>query len=133
MWPRLVAQLLELMPHVTRLVPIADTYFSSRSAGDKTHAAALEKMSEAMRIDLLRVTASYTGLDTQIAEQSAQIAALKKSLEETQAELITQGRQLEWITKDVSSMRVWVKFGISALVILLAVTIALALKLVYAR
>ncbi len=133
MWPRLVAQLLELMPHVTRLVPIADNYFSSRSARDKAYAAALEKMSEAMRADLLRVTASYTGLDKQVAEQSVQIAALKQRLELAQDDTITQNRQLEWITKDVNSMRVWVKFGVSIIVVLLAVIIALTLKVLYGR
>ena len=54
MWPRLLTQLLELLPHMTRLVPMADKYFASKTAGEKANEAALAAMAEGVRAILGR-------------------------------------------------------------------------------
>jgi len=137
MWPRLIAQLLELTPHVTRLVPMADNYFASRAAGDRAQAAALNNFGETMRGDLATISDSTTALSIrvtqQMTDQAAKITALQRTLEQAEADNLTQGRQLEWLTKDVSSLRVWVKFGTATIILLLAVTLGLIVKLFLAR
>ena len=35
MWPKLLMQLFELLPHISRLVPMADKYFSQKAAAEK--------------------------------------------------------------------------------------------------
>ena len=54
MWPKLLAQLFELLPHVSRLIPMADRFFASRAATDRATEAAMAAMAEGVRGDLGR-------------------------------------------------------------------------------
>ena len=49
MWPKLLMQLFELLPHISRLVPMADKYFSQKTAAEKANEAALAAMAEGVR------------------------------------------------------------------------------------
>jgi hypothetical protein len=137
MWPRLLAQLIELTPHVTRLVPLADNYFATRANGDRAHAAALNTLSDTMRSDLATISDSTTALSVrvnqQLADQTARITSMQRALEQAEADNITQNRQLEWLTRDVNSLRIWVKFGTATIILLLAVTLGLLVKLFLSR
>jgi hypothetical protein len=137
MWPRLIAQLIELLPHVTRLVPMADKYLSSKAASDRTHAAALNSLGETMHGDLTVLSDSHAALTRQVAlqmaDQTAKISALQRSIDQAESDNIKINRQVEWLTKDVNSLRLWVKFGTATIVLLLAVTLALMIKLYLAR
>jgi len=133
MWPRLIAQLIELMPHATRLMPMADNYLAVRREGAKAQAGALADLAENLRVDVGRVTDSYNGLARQIGEQKAQIAALKDAVEVAQTQSMTQTKQLEWITTDVNTLRVWVKFGVVIIVLLLLAVLALTLQILRIR
>ncbi len=82
MWP----MLFELLPHFTRLLPMADKYLSSRSADDKAQAAALAALGESVRSDLGKAAEMHSGVERALKEQSAlvgEIAAegLRLSLE----------------------------------------------------
>jgi hypothetical protein len=46
MWPKM---LLELLPHLSRLIPTADNYLSSRKESDKAQAAALTALGDEVR------------------------------------------------------------------------------------
>jgi hypothetical protein len=59
MWPKI---LLELLPHFTRVLPLADRYFSSRGDQDKAHAAALAALGDEVRGGLGRVDEVNAGL-----------------------------------------------------------------------
>jgi hypothetical protein len=133
MWPRLIAQLIELMPQATRLMPMADNYLAVRREGAKAQAGALADLAENLRVDVGRVTDSYNGLARQIGEQKAQIAALKDAVEVAQTQSMTQTKQLEWITTDVNTLRVWVKFGVVIIVLLLLAVLALTLQILRIR
>jgi hypothetical protein len=133
MWPRLISQLIELLPHATRLMPMADNYLAVRSEGAKAQAGALADLAENLRLDVGRVTDSYNGLARQITEQKAQIAALQDALEVAQTHSMAQTKQLEWITTDVNALRVWVKFGVVAIVLLLLAVLALTLQILHSR
>jgi hypothetical protein len=78
--------LFELLPHFTRLLPMADKYLSSRSADDKAQAAALAALGESVRSDLGKAAEMHSGVERALKEQSAlvgEIAAegLRLSLE----------------------------------------------------
>jgi hypothetical protein len=133
MWPRLIAQLVELLPHAARLLPMADNYLASRREGDRAQAAALAEFADGMRGDIGRVTDTYDALSRQLADQKQQILAIRESLDLAQTNSTLQTKQLEWITSDVNSLRVWVKFGMVIIVLLLSALIVLAVQILHSR
>ncbi|MDW5264897.1 MULTISPECIES: hypothetical protein [Acidobacteriaceae] len=124
MWPKLFAQLFELLPHITRLVPMADKYFSSRTSSEKATEAAMVAMAEGVRGDLGQVTKAHAGLYQQLQEQSGQIA-------EVSAEVKRMGAALERVTAlelQVVALGWWVKVGVSLIVALLVAVIVLLVR-----
>jgi hypothetical protein len=118
MWPKALVQLLELAPHVTRLVPMADRYLQSRAQVRDTQRRALEQMADGlrdnlgqladgMRGDLTQMAAAQAGIYHQLNQQSetlARIAADMRATRLTSDELDTRLTQIEkrisrlWIT-----------------------------------
>ena len=41
MWPKALAQLIELAPHAARLLPMADKFFQSKTAGEEANRKAM--------------------------------------------------------------------------------------------
>jgi phage-related minor tail protein len=80
MWPKALAQLIELAPHIARLLPTADRYLQSRSAGDAATREALTKIGEDVRGDINRVTASHEGIYRQLNEQGERMAQLAEQM-----------------------------------------------------
>jgi len=76
MWPKAISSLIELAPHVARLVPMADRFFNSKSAEADASRTAMEQMAEGLRGDLGQVTASHAGLYRQLNDQSVQLSAV---------------------------------------------------------
>jgi chromosome segregation ATPase len=73
MWPKL---LFELLPHFSRLMPMADKYLSTRSASEKAQEAALAALAGEVRGELGKVTEANAGVSRQLQEQGSQIAEL---------------------------------------------------------
>jgi len=80
MWPK---ALLELAPHLVRLVPAANRFLQDKAAGDDANRKAIETMAEGLRGDLGQVTAAHAGLYRQLNEQSEALAVMKASVEAT--------------------------------------------------
>jgi hypothetical protein len=76
MWPKAIAQLIELLPHAARLLPVADNFFKSKTAGEEANRKAMEAMADGLRGDLGQVTASHTGLYRQLNDQSEKLAEI---------------------------------------------------------
>jgi hypothetical protein len=76
MWPKAISSLIELAPHITRLVPLADRFFNSKSAEADASRTAMEQMADGLRGDLGQVTASHAGLYRQLNDQSIAISAV---------------------------------------------------------
>lgn len=81
MWPKALAQLIEVAPHVSRLIPVADRFLQARASNDEATQRAVEQVA-ALRTDLARVTASHESLYRQLNEQTERLAAV---VENTQA------------------------------------------------
>jgi hypothetical protein len=74
MWPKAIAQLVELLPHAARLLPMADKFFASKTAGEEANRRAMDAMAEGLRGDLGQVTASHAGLYRQLNELNDKLA-----------------------------------------------------------
>ncbi len=83
--------LLDLLPHFTRLVPLADKYFSNRGDQDKAHAAALAALGEEVRGGLDRVDEAHAGLQQALKEQSEQI--VEAGVEATRARMAVESME----------------------------------------
>jgi len=121
--------LLELLPHFTRLLPVADKYFAGRSASDKAQQAALAALAAEVTGGLGKAVEANAGLREQLQEQTAQISQV--SVEATRARMA-----IESVESRVGGLErttgLLVKLLVTALVLLVgeaAVTVVLLLKL----
>ena len=81
MWPKM---LFEILPHVGRLVPVAERFFATRSERDREEQAALTTISETLRTELGR---------------------LSDATEVTRQAVATQGDRINGIAADVARAR----------------------------
>jgi len=83
MWPKALSTLLELTPHLTRLVPMADRFLNAKSVDAEANTRAMQQMAEGLRGDLGQVTAAHAGLYRQLNDQSAHLTELSSELATT--------------------------------------------------
>ena len=108
---------------------MADAYLTTRRDAERSQAAALAAMSGGIREEINQVSGTFAGVSRQLVEQKAQIAALQDALSAAETHRIAQTKQLEWITADLNSMRVWVKSGVVVIVLMLGGLIALTVQI----
>jgi chromosome segregation ATPase len=128
MWPKVIAQLFELLPHITRLVPMADRYFSSKTASEKANEAAMAAMAEGVRGDLGQVTQAHAGLYRQLQEQSAQIAEVSEEVKRARLSIEQHEHRMLTLEANITSLGWWIKAGVSLLVVLVVVVIVLLVR-----
>ena len=128
MWPKVIAQLFELLPHITRLVPMADKYLSSKTASEKANEAAMAAMAEGVRGDLGQVTQAHAGLYRQLQDQSAQIAEVSEEVKRVRLSIEQHEHRMLTLEANITSLRWWVKAGVSLLVVLAVVMIVLLVR-----
>ena len=129
MWPKVLAQLIELLPHVSRLLPMADKFLSSKTASEKANEAALTAMAEGVRGDLGQVTKAHAGLYRQLQDQSAQITEVGEEVKRARLSLEQHEHKLEALDRKVASLALWIKAGISLLVLLAAIALVLLVQM----
>lgn len=128
MWPKVIAQLFELLPHITRLVPMADKYLSSKTASEKANEAAMAAMAEGVRGDLGQVAKAHAGLYRQLQEQSAQIAEVAEEVKQARLAAQKDDNRLAALESKVASLGLWVKAGVSVLIVLAVATLVLLVR-----
>ncbi len=133
MWPKVLLQLFELMPHVTRLVPMADKYFSSKTATEKATEAAMIAMADGVRGDLGQVTKAHAGLYRQLQDQSAQITEVAEEVKRSRLAAEQHENRMVALESTVASLQLWIKGGISLLILLAAVIIYLLVHIMHVR
>jgi ABC-type transporter Mla subunit MlaD len=133
MWPKVIAQLFELLPHISRLVPMADRYFSTKTASEKATEAAMAAMADGVRGDLGQVTKAHAGLYRQLQDQSAQIAQVFEEVKQTRQSIEQHEHRMVALESNVASLGWWVKAGVSLLTVLAVVIIVLLVHLIHAR
>lgn len=128
MWPRVLMQLVELLPHAARLIPIADRYFASRAANERANEAALAAMAEGVQADLGQVTKAHAGLYRQLQEQGAQIATIGDDIRSLRSALDQSEGRVRALEQKVSSLNLWVRLGVSVSTVLLLIILGLLLR-----
>lgn len=71
MWPKAFAQFIELAPHISRLLPMADRFFQSKASSDdaaRRSAEAMEAATKDLRGDLAQVTTAHVTFGKQLEE-----------------------------------------------------------------
>jgi phage shock protein A len=121
-------QLVELLPHAARLIPVADRYFASKSATEQANVAALTAMSEGVQADLGQVTKAHAGLYRQLQEQSAQLTVVGDDVRSLRTALDQSERRVGTLEQKVASLNLWVRMGVSISTVLLLVILGLLLR-----
>ncbi|WP_158943590.1 hypothetical protein [Granulicella sp. S190] len=129
MWSKVFAQLVELLPHVSRLVPMADKYFSSKASAEKANEAAMVAMAEGVRGDLGQVTKAHLGLYRQLQDQSAQITEVSEELKLLRLAVEQHDHRMEAIEKQVAAFGLWLKAGVPILIALVSMVVVLLVRL----
>ena len=78
MWPKAFAQFVELAPHISRLLPMADRFFQSRTASedaDRNVAEAVQTATDDLRGGLSQVTAAHIALSKQVSDLDSKLDA----------------------------------------------------------
>jgi len=121
MWPKL----LELLPHLTRLVPMLERYLNSRQAKDRENEAALVALADTVRGDLGQVTAAHAALYRQLQGLSAQVTTLEGEVRLAR-EAAERAEALAALPdKGMESLLIWVKGGVLCLGAMLVAVIIL--------
>ena len=132
MWPALV-QLLELAPHVTRLVPMADRYLQSKADSGKAQRRALEEMAERLRGDIGQAREEMRGELTQVGQQlqaqSATLASLAENVQTARRSSDEMEARLKGMEARMARLGMILIAGMVVLAILAVVIIAMLLHL----
>jgi hypothetical protein len=135
MWPKALAQLLELAPHVTRLVPVADKYLQSKAESRDASRRVMEQMAdglrgdlgsiaEGMRGDLAQIAGAQAGIYHQLNQQGETLARIAADMRATRLASDEIETRMTRIETRVS--RLWVTFfaGLIVFVIFAAGVVA---------
>lgn len=128
MWPKALSQLIELAPHITRLLPMADRFFDSKTADADASRTAMQQMAEGLRGDLGQVTAAHAGLYRQLNDQSEQLSAIASDLTSTKRSAEAMETRLATLERQSRSYQT---FLLIILLVLLAMCILLAVLLLF--
>lgn len=122
MWPKM---LLELLPHFTRLIPVADKYLATRGASDQANTAALAELGTSLRGEMDKAAEAQDGLRRQLQEQSAQMAEMAVDVSRARMGVESVEARLTKLEKQLSQLR--------GLVAVAAVLAAMALAILIVR
>jgi hypothetical protein len=133
MWPKLIAQLFELLPHISRLVPMADRYFSTRNSSERATEAAMVAMAEGVRGDLGQVTKAHAGLYRLLQEQGVEVAQISEEVKRARLAIEQHDHRLVAMESQIASVGLWVKAGIIFLTGLGIALLVLLIQLMHAH
>jgi hypothetical protein len=128
MWPKALAQLIELAPHIARLLPTADRFLQSRAAGDDATRAAVAKIGEDVRSDINRVTASHEGIYRQLNEQGERMAQLTEQMTAVRSAAESAEERASALERRVAISNALLNVVLPLNVILLALVILLLVR-----
>jgi hypothetical protein len=131
MWPKM---LIELLPHLSRLVPMWDKFLSSKAASEKAAEEAMKALTDEVRNDLGQVTAAHAALYRQLQDQSAQIALLHEEVGRARDAAERAESAARMPDPYFAELAVWAKRIVGSLIVLaLLIIISIVLQLVLPR
>lgn len=128
MWPKALSQLIELAPHIARLLPTADRYFQAKSAGDEATRAAFAKFGDEIRTDIARVTSAHESMYRQLNEQDQRFAQLSEQVNAARAAAESAEERAAALEQRLGTSSALLAVILPLNVILLALTILLLVR-----
>jgi hypothetical protein len=128
MWPKALAQLIELAPHIARLLPTADRFLQQKAAGDDATRAAVAKLGEDVRSDVSRVTASHDGIYRQLNEQGERMTQLTEHITAARAAAESAEEKASALERRVAISNALLNVVLPLNVVLLALVILLLVR-----
>jgi hypothetical protein len=119
MWPKM---LLEFLPHLTRLIPAADTYLNSRKESDKAHQVALASLDDTVHGGLTRLAEEQVALRRELQAHAAKSAQATDDAAHARKEVEALHSRLAAVEHTLSNAirLLWATVGLLATVLVLA-------------
>ncbi|MBS1814394.1 MAG: hypothetical protein JSS87_05930 [Acidobacteria bacterium] len=121
MWPKVIAQLWELLPHATRLVPVAQKYFEQRAGGEAEVLAPLQSA-------VSSISGSNEAIVRQLQEQAQLLTNLTAEVRDLGSANAALSSQLDAVRNAASSASLWAKFATGLSLVAVVLTVILLLK-----
>ena len=119
MWPKVLAQLIDLLPHARRLMPLAENFFQNRGAA-ATMDAETRKAMDDLRDGLAKSAATHEALYRQINQQSEAMADAAADARATKAAVTALEARLEAIERRQKAVAATSIVTIAGIIVLLA-------------
>jgi len=94
MWPKLLIQLAELLPHARHLIPLAQRYLEK--GGD---APVLNSLAESVKTDLGRMSSAHASLVRQVQEQNAQLSQISDDVRRLRESVVAVDTRLNEVAE----------------------------------
>jgi aminopeptidase N len=128
MWPKALAQLIEMAPHIARLLPTADRFLQSKAAGDEATRGAIAKFGDEVRADIARVTSSHESIYRQLNEQGERMAQITEQVNAARAAAEAAEERVAALENRAATSNALLAVILPLNVILLALTILLLVR-----
>ena len=128
MWPKM---LFELLPHVGRIVPMAERFFETRKAREQEEQAQLAAITETLRTELGKSAEVTSGMERAIREQAGQVSTLAAETSRSRAALeALEGRMQKLEEKAGAADSVTPRLQLLVVIALILLVVAVGLLLV---
>ncbi|MDE1154901.1 MAG: hypothetical protein PW735_04125 [Acidobacteriaceae bacterium] len=124
MWPKVLAQLLELLPHAARLLPLADRFLAQRANQDEATREAIE----ALRSDLGQNLTTHESLYRQLNEHSELLQDALQQARAAKAAAELSAERLTALERKVSRQSTFLVLLLSLCIVLLACVLFFGMK-----
>jgi hypothetical protein len=115
MWPKLLMQLIDMLPRLAKLLPSLERLMIGGGAA----AVAVEGVSE-LREELGRNSNAHAGLVRQLQDQTIQLAAVEEEVRRLRMNIEHQERRMEGLEGGLAQISLWVRvFGVTTVLLLL--------------
>ena len=129
MWPKVLTQLFELLPHISRMVPLADRYLSSRSSTD----TAIATLSDGVRSDLGRVAKAHVDLAGRLDEFAAHVDAIAAETRQTRAAAQNTEVRITALERSIGSLRPLLLTLLAAVLVAVVLLIAVLVLILHSH
>jgi hypothetical protein len=132
-WLEVLAMLKRMMPLLTRLAPMLESYVGGRIAG-RDEAAALERVASGLKQDLISTTAAHrTETEAALARQTAHLRELSEDLQELRMSQEESANKLEAVQVRLSAIQSTLRLLVAGMGLVLALLITVAVVLLLRR
>lgn len=123
MWPKVLAQLFELLPHISRVVPLADRYLSTRSSTD----TAITTMATDVRSDLGRVAKAHMDLAERLDQFAGHVDGIAAEARQTRAAAQNVEVRITALERHLGGLRLLLFLTLAAVLLCAALLVILLL------